>query len=505
MSRPKSFLKKSQRAKIHERPPETADEVLATAVDLEEAGEKWRAGDAAKSMRFFSRAVDAYRSGLVRFPSSFDLAYNLARIQYEIVTHPVLMKQVQQPITEVLLEALEAHRYALKLGADNADALFNTAQVLTSLGEQIAEDEEQPALKALEHLEEALELFQKCFSVQQARLVSFQQQVLDLPDEDIPMEDIENAKQINDNIGNELNSIDAGTQDQWALVEEPVTNSTLLDTSLAQLATLTSYYEIVGNLDNGENRRKLEWADGVFQTAVQDVIQTNPERESRNVEIALVMARMIAASSEAQYRENLIDVHTYRSKLAEAFAFSEEKPCSFEAMKTHADALLAFRHAVAGSNDRECEDRNFSLPLQWKALSSSIQILAKASKAPDLPGDKIASTHSRRGDLSLLQYQLGQTPWKFPTAANNAAMLLQNALVFYRNAGKLELSDTKRAELSVKEAVVTVLKGEEAQFNVHACSAKADLADEIRNAMVDEGLLSLNDLSLVANTPYRKS
>lgn len=45
-------------------------------VDFEEAGEKWRAGDATKSTRFFVRAIDNYEEGLQKFPHSFDLAYN---------------------------------------------------------------------------------------------------------------------------------------------------------------------------------------------------------------------------------------------------------------------------------------------------------------------------------------------------------------------------------------------------------------------------------------------
>lgn len=49
---------------------------VSAGVDFEEAGGKWRAGDAAKSLRFFSRAVEVYDQGLHRFPSSLDLAYN---------------------------------------------------------------------------------------------------------------------------------------------------------------------------------------------------------------------------------------------------------------------------------------------------------------------------------------------------------------------------------------------------------------------------------------------
>jgi len=56
--------------------PETADDFLALGVENEEAAEKWRAGDAAKSSRFYVRALEAYEGGLARYSSSFDLAYN---------------------------------------------------------------------------------------------------------------------------------------------------------------------------------------------------------------------------------------------------------------------------------------------------------------------------------------------------------------------------------------------------------------------------------------------
>ena len=50
--------------------------IRPVGVNFEEAGEKWRAGDSAKSLRFFVRAVDVYDAGLRKFPRSFDLSYN---------------------------------------------------------------------------------------------------------------------------------------------------------------------------------------------------------------------------------------------------------------------------------------------------------------------------------------------------------------------------------------------------------------------------------------------
>lgn len=45
-------------------------------MDFEEAAGKWRAGDAAKSLRFFAKAVEVYNQGLQKYPDSLDLAYN---------------------------------------------------------------------------------------------------------------------------------------------------------------------------------------------------------------------------------------------------------------------------------------------------------------------------------------------------------------------------------------------------------------------------------------------
>lgn len=45
-------------------------------VENEESGEKWRAGDAAKSARAFCRAIEIYDAGLKKFPQSMDLAFN---------------------------------------------------------------------------------------------------------------------------------------------------------------------------------------------------------------------------------------------------------------------------------------------------------------------------------------------------------------------------------------------------------------------------------------------
>jgi hypothetical protein len=60
----------------HAQEPQSENDFLEAADELEQGAGKWRAGDAAKASRFFNRAIDAYNAGLQRYPNSFDLAYN---------------------------------------------------------------------------------------------------------------------------------------------------------------------------------------------------------------------------------------------------------------------------------------------------------------------------------------------------------------------------------------------------------------------------------------------
>ena len=80
-------------------------------VDHEEAGEKWRAGDAAKSLRFFVRAIDTYDEGLQRFPEAFDLAYNkwvFRSYQHSVLHSPQMCLKSADP------ECLEKNTHVCK-------------------------------------------------------------------------------------------------------------------------------------------------------------------------------------------------------------------------------------------------------------------------------------------------------------------------------------------------------------------------------------------------------
>ncbi|KAH0139583.1 hypothetical protein KCU67_g15120, partial [Aureobasidium melanogenum] len=141
MVKSKEFLKKPKLPKQQKKQKilVTADDFQEAADAEEETGGKWRAGDPAKSCRAFVRAIDIYNNGLQRHPKDADLAYNKARLEFELSQQPTLVAKLSIPLLGFLQQALTSHRYALQLNAESADVLFNTAQVMITIAEYVTE------------------------------------------------------------------------------------------------------------------------------------------------------------------------------------------------------------------------------------------------------------------------------------------------------------------------------------------------------------------------------
>ena len=68
--------KSKGKAKSKTQNPETEEDFLEAADEFEQAAGKWRAGDPAKAVRFFQRAIAMYDEGLREIPRGYDIAYN---------------------------------------------------------------------------------------------------------------------------------------------------------------------------------------------------------------------------------------------------------------------------------------------------------------------------------------------------------------------------------------------------------------------------------------------
>ncbi|MCJ1382802.1 hypothetical protein MMC17_005915 [Xylographa soralifera] len=482
----RQLLKVNKKKEKHAQlDPETADEYLAAGVEAEEAGEKWRAGDSAKSSRFFVRAIELYGAGLERFPDSFDLSYNKAHLQYDISQQPRLLAQLSASTTDLLELALESHRSALKLKQDDADVLFNTAQVLTSLGELRSEGSSaNPADRddALKKFQEAMELFQRCFAVQEYQLNEAQATMTAAPMPDNPADEASDHPIIE-----ELDS-QFPEEEQWASIIEPITTNTLLDTTTAQIETLTVICGLVVSQDPAGLPWLEEYSRPLLQRATFLV-----EGTDRAQEVLLSRANFKCAFADAAFRTGRLDLTTYQEEVNNTFGIDIDPGSSVQWFCDRADAYINLTASVRAAADLASPNEGVSSQLndvQWKYLTRALADLTTATKLPNVPN--LAKIHLRRGDCELLRYCLGKAPSCYKQAIHNTTMLLRNAEIYYRGAAKfakVEMASQEEGEALIKEAVVSSLSGDSAKLKIYSTRVVKTI-DEMR----DEGLLMAEDI-----------
>ncbi|KAL2074641.1 hypothetical protein VTL71DRAFT_8419 [Oculimacula yallundae] len=498
MPKPKQFTKMPKKKSKHvQSAPETADEYLAAGVDFEEAGEKWRGGDAAKSTRFFVRAIDCYDEGLRKFPNSFDLAYNKARVQYELTQHPKLLQQLPGSLLDLLQTALTSSKLALSLNEENADALFNLAQVLTSLAEKLSESSTDGS--TLHLIEEALRLFQLCLEYQekqakesaaQAQFAEFMtsndsgasntaSEVVDSEDSGVSVS-TESAMEVDD--GRE-----PAQDERWASIVEPVNNDVLLDTVLAQLEALSQLCGLMLNV----SEQAISWVEVYAKDLInlkldQYVIGTN-----RSLEANITKAAFLCAFSNLQFQANLTSTKHYADSIQTAYS-SIDLTTSAEGLCSYADSLIAFNSSTRLSSHKDSNDRE-TLAARWLALTTALKHLTTASKIPDV--DNIVKIHIARGDVEISRYQLGQLDVVFEPARVNSDVLLKNAGKFYAGARYLAGTygwEDEGGEAALKEALVKGLlgNGEEMKIGIKQTQRGTALVAEL----LEEGLVTNEQL-----------
>ncbi|KAJ5653531.1 hypothetical protein N7490_000534 [Penicillium lividum] len=494
MGKPKALLKdfKPKKKAAKQQAPVTADDFLAAGVELEEAGEKWRAGDAAKSMRFFMRAITNYDEGLQKHPVAFDLAYNKARVQYEITQHPKLAAQLPAPQAEILQVALQSHRDALKLDQDNADVLFNSGQVLNSLAEVLSDskhpDEEQ-LMQASTYLQEAIELFQRCLVLQEMKYTEMQEQIEEM--QSVDPETAAPALQPEQPQPNQAESSD-DPQEQWAAIVEPVTKNTLVDTAVAQINTLTTLCNLLTfNPDAGGVGWVQEYSSGLIQTRLPVYL----EGSDRQYEAGLARGKLICAMHELLYRGGHTDVQTYRQEVGQAFGPDLDVSKDPEGLCSKAEALTSMNGAFADVPPYEPEDLKNSLNIRWQSLSVALDALTAASKLPS--ADNLPKIHIARGDVEMHRWRLGTDPWNHDIAKQNGAMLVRNAQTYYRGAAALARRDGAAEEERdglYKEAIAAALGGENSKLDQLKAGGLEKLIG-VAQDMVEDGLVEGTVLS----------
>jgi tetratricopeptide (TPR) repeat protein len=509
-----------------------ANDYVEAADEFESAMRKWRAGDAEKSLRFYNRALAVYEEGLKKFPKDFDLAYNKANLQYLVATDTRLLKHIvstkQATEIDLLQQSLDSHRYALQLDQGNAEILFNTATVLTSLGEKFGDsNEEEQKWAAIRFLQEAIELFSSCLTRQEYDLEQFQTmqeeaQAVQDPSEESIMEESESKV------------ADSG---DLAEVVEAITPNTLIETALAEMSTITTlitmvssdipghanisstlaslselgfnilniklpaYMDLLSKIPVAENRGPPVEVRVLSVTTSKVEVESNtpsltPFEEARK-EIAIISVTFQSSLASAEFSNKLTSYGSYATRLQSIFESVDvlKEETSPEFLLARANAYDDLAAAILISDvDRDIEEAR---TVAWIALTmaeaSILQGLEDLSQKKS--GAKLISKEPSKaglyllgGDVALHQQRLVMAAAD-PSPDEKSNELFAKAFRFYTEALH-EASNTLDEDMTIEASVKKLLV--ESGGNISPTTfAGLDLTtvNSIIQDMADEGLI----------------
>ncbi|KAJ4286301.1 hypothetical protein N0V90_013335 [Kalmusia sp. IMI 367209] len=481
--------------------PQSENDFLDTAEEFEQAGGKWRAGDAAKAARFFQRAIQVYDQGLQTFPRSFDLAYNKAHLEYQSCEDDRIVAHLGDRIA-LLHETLASHRAAFALNGENLDIQFNTGQVLVSLGEALLDAGTDPAAKASAQtfLEEAAEVFTQCLAAQQRQYEQMRLELANVQEEQSSMsrdtaDPIKNKIAEADVQEENMDTSDSPATTEWATVEEALTPEVILETCTAQLDTLVTLIGLYDPADLAAFEKRVEDGLRTVNTSIPTLISlidnaAPPETEDKPAGPTLsisspsddeepastpqddaILATIIfqVAIAEFSYRSGQVTVPQYANTISTLFSpltITPQSPTQqaalINAQSAYADALVDFASAVS---DTSPDASAFSaLEPQWEAFSQAQSLLTQLCTPPTnalVSASRLADMFVARGDADLARYHLSLLGEAKPSWRSSKMVLIGNAGIFYRG-GRTYAEKAKKQEVAktagAKAVIAEVLK-----------------------------------------------
>ncbi|KAL8761620.1 MAG: hypothetical protein Q9184_002267 [Pyrenodesmia sp. 2 TL-2023] len=356
----------------------------------------------------------------------------------------------------------------------------NTGQLLTTLAELLVSEVDVATTEPLHLFQEALEFFQRCLSLQEYQLTQSEEDANggeeEVPEPNPPTEE----------------PLDEG---HWATVVEPVTKSTILDTLLAQVETLTAVcglFSTRGGDDPG-------WVEQYYDNLIKERILFATEETSRQRDTALAKAKFRCALADAGFNTAKLDLPTYEREVSSAYEGFTDLQGDAQALCDRADAELVFNASIRKTlehpeNGFTPKDIATSNLMRWKHLTKALDSLTVASKLPDTRN--LPRIHLGRGDCEMHRRSLGAAPLAYEVACKSAPTLLKNAEIFYRGTARLARganTTEEEREASTKEAIVAGLSGDFSKLKEQVRVEQARVREVVED-MSEEGLLVADDL-----------
>lgn len=356
----------------------------------------------------------------------------------------------------------------------------NTAQVHSSLADAIlnSKDSAPHRQEAIRHLTTACEMFNACLEKQQAIYASYSA----LPDASMDSEQATGgvslgAGAVNEAVNEEESMEDAPEDDedsQYAVIQEPVTPSTILDTTIELLSTMSNLLPLLTE-DASQLHVVQSTAESLASTKLLPLSTTLPERA---LEISITAAVLRCAIAESHLRSGA-DQDPTHWEAAISYAFDP----AVWAWQQSFDGLCAKSDAHAALASALLETPGSPASMAWKHYAFASQALGNAATLEPAK----ASVYLARGDTELIRSRI-ENPQKTEAVRG---VLLKNAGVFYRGAMRLGSGDIKR-EAEVKEAALRAVGGDATGMELLKGREARDILEEaVEDDVFEEGVLGL--------------
>ena len=380
----------------------------------------------------------------------------------------------------------------------------NTAQVLTSLAEAITEgrkSSEESRSQGLKLLQESLEFAQRCLAVQEFQLNEAQECEIEEDEDEYHGQSVKSSDNSAPDVTDAPKSSPSQDEEEvWATVLEPVTPSSLLDTAISQVETLT----VICTLESSSTSQEwpLAWVEEYYQNLLASKLSAFATASKRQNEARVAEAKFRCALADAAFRSSRIDLPTYLREVQESFQGLDMSDDP-QGLCDKADAELAFSANVRQGSLPHPENPDGMNELNkvcWKHITLALDSLTAASKLSG--AQNLARIHLRRGDCELLRLSLGEQPTRYDLAIKSATVLLGNAGLYYRMAGRqatsggLETQEEGR-EAYVKELIVSILSDNEEDFKKSSSELTQIDVQETVAELHEEGILGEEGASKV--------
>ena len=426
---------------------------------------------------------------------------------------------------------VQSHRLVLQLNNRDANTLFNTAQALCSLAEELDDDIKSEKDEAISLLQEAIELFSLCLSRQEAAYLDTQGfAAVDKISVDLNRDDV--GAQV-------LGDSQMSSTEETAQVLTPIIPEDLIDSALAKLDAL----EQLAMLYAEDSRDAIKYLTTIANPLLQEKLpyflslirannQNLPGEEGKarsvtsvNSEIVLAIASWQATFSIAQYRCNIISLRTVLETIDGVFdemtrvsEQDEGKPEISSVRISRAEALLSLARLLGEQiGDHTATIYDLKAETRLKCLIEAQNIFESHIRSTS---EKKARMSIECGDCCLQKSQLKHLqglPASLPIQLSDQ---ITEARDWYRRAREVstvsginrgsdgsisigvadEIENAVRTEAIVKESVSICLQlnsfetniPDRGEVNLRLRSIKERRTEQILRDIVDDRLIPGN-------------